>query len=285
MKVEAYKCTICGRLHEVKNDATTCYRACKKEKTKRDAEAALQENLSTLLNYPRLNATSLPHLTELCKETIKKVWGIDAKLTIEATNGYRPDMSCSHAAPIGKKTNWLGKPEDGPTHYPGLQGRVDGSFKESTNPNAPTTAGDFFSSSFSRDGIKGVCVHSGSGTPSDFGYDITLFLDDFPLLKESVEAVLVKERELKEHIAELQGVVTDSISTDTEISKLILAKKELNTQITSLQHSLYLNNNKYNEIVNSRYMNSCNKFIKSAQDDFREWKKKTMGGDLIPKRG
>lgn len=110
---------------------------------------------------------------------------------------YEKQASNSHSAPQNGETNWGGKKKDVPRGYPGLVGRIEGHFVEplrrfkrwnnkseflhSFSELCDSTHG--FSGSDDIFQMKGVHSGTGGGGPVRFGYSVTLFIDDFPLLK------------------------------------------------------------------------------------------------------
>lgn len=97
---------------------------------------------------------------------------------------YSQMVSCTHAAPRGKPTNFFCKPEL-PTHYPGVFGRVW------LKKLQLTPQSEFFLDSSGQ-----IMLHTGTGGAGSYGgpwcreqiktdehiysYDARVFLDDFP---------------------------------------------------------------------------------------------------------
>jgi hypothetical protein len=90
-------------------------------------------------------------------------------LSVKVTGRFSYHISNSHSAPIGKPLNWGSKPGI-PTGYPGFAGditwQLDGEYQ-----------------SFGSDVMQGTGINTGSGGGRGhhgFGYDMKLFLDDWP---------------------------------------------------------------------------------------------------------
>jgi hypothetical protein len=111
---------------------------------------------------------------------------------------YNEKVSCSHHAPFGQNTNWGGKHEDRPKHYPGWSGRIWVGFSKNLiskghclNPGQP---------------LARIGIHTGTGGGGQYnlptaiknklapnqnlqdycdpwGWDVKIFLDDWPSLK------------------------------------------------------------------------------------------------------
>jgi hypothetical protein len=84
---------------------------------------------------------------------------------------YSQQVSNSHSAPRGKKTNWCGsKDKEGiPHHYPGWQGRI--SFQTSHDLG------------FGSDTFRGTGIHTGTGgggTNNTYSYECKMFAEDWP---------------------------------------------------------------------------------------------------------
>jgi len=147
-------------------------------------------------DYIRLNLKELSDFPKMLVEKAFEFLNIEIKdlsLRLNFT-----DVSNSHGAPIGKKTNWGGRDPDEPRSYLGWQGQIycvvlD---KRENNHYWSTSAGQvlFGSGQFYDkygNGFNGF--HTGTGCPgypngnSAMNISFYFFLDDFPLLKSNYE--------------------------------------------------------------------------------------------------
>lgn len=216
MKIEAYKCTECNSIHQVKKDATACIRKCKSTAKKKAKEIEIAKMLIELRNYARLNATSISHFEELVSDAATTLWG--GEFSIKFDVKYYDHISNSHEAPMGLSTNWCARDKDQPTGYPGFQGN----FKYTSK--GCKKLGFWGNEYFDKwNGITGINVCNAS---------VKLFLQDFPL----IEANMVQYKKLQEQAKidtnTLTNLLKVSISTDDTV-------KTLNAEIESSQLELY----------------------------------------------
>lgn len=128
----------------------------------------LRNNLSDINDFPRL-------LTEKCKEW----YNIDVtELSLNLTFGE--NISNTHSSPIDGARNWDFGNDSLPKGYPGWVGRITGSF--SSQAFSHKSISDFLKEYF-------VCINTGTGCGGRFDefsifIGISLFLQDFPLLRE-----------------------------------------------------------------------------------------------------
>lgn len=108
---------------------------------------------------------------------------------------YSRLASNSHVCPKGGVINWCGKDDTKPTGYPGWTTHVNGSLKRNRNhlSNYP------YAAALNAVGLK---TNSGGGGNESWGYGITIFLDDWPGLKQTI-----LEMEAEEIVARLKGTV------------------------------------------------------------------------------
>ena len=165
-------------------------------KAKEDAViAAEQKRLQNESNvekkdWVRLNATDVTDVAKLIEEKAKEFWGIESIIDINVTFGQ---VSNSHGAPIGKKTNWSRQNKDYPTSFFGWSGRIKGSLinYKSTKKHMESVGDVLFNNYTGGTGFRGF--HTTSGCPGsivgDYPMDIGFyfFLEDFPKLAESYE--------------------------------------------------------------------------------------------------
>ena len=106
---------------------------------------------------------------------------------------YSPYVSNTHVCPEGGVTNWGS--EDGlPTGYKGWATHANGTLKRNKNHQ-----GDYpYSSALNAVGLK---TGSGGGGNESWGYGVSIFLDDWPGLKHTVDLM-----ERDQIVAKLKGV-------------------------------------------------------------------------------
>ena len=101
--------------------------------------------------------------------------------------------SNSHRCPKNGVTNWGGDQPNTPKGYPGLRGRIDIRYEESTYDNiskARMKRGhqvlDFSNL------LEMLCINTGTGGGGahHLGYDVTLFSDDFPNISEMADPII-----------------------------------------------------------------------------------------------
>jgi len=165
-------------------------------KAKEDAVIAEEQNkLAQESNlekkdWIRLNATDVADIAKLIEEKAKEFWGIESIIDINVTFGQ---VSNSHDAPIGKKTNWSGRNKDYPTSFLGWSGRIKGSLinYKSTKKHMESVGDILFNQYGTATGFRGFHTSSGcpgsvvGNNPMDIGF--YFFLEDFPKLAESYE--------------------------------------------------------------------------------------------------
>jgi len=165
-------------------------------KAKEDAAIAEEQNkLAQESNlekkdWVRLNATDVADISKLIEEKAKEFWGIESIIDINVTFGQ---VSNSHGAPIGKKTNWSGQNKDYPTSFFGWSGRIKGSLinYKSTKKHMESVSDTLFNNYSVGTGFRGFHTSSGcpgsiaGNNPMDIGF--YFFLEDFPKLAESYE--------------------------------------------------------------------------------------------------
>lgn len=150
-------------------------------------------NDNPILCFP----TSL--LTSVWKDYINK----DYKFTISFSRmRYKSHCSNSHDAPLGKATNWGGREDGIPTGYAGLWGRVHLNFESKDNRMVLNAEGikrykqntntknysSFIYDPRPTDTLRKlrVCTGSGGGGNLELSYAVTLFLDDWIGLQNTV---------------------------------------------------------------------------------------------------
>jgi hypothetical protein len=183
-------------------------------KAKADAIIAAEQNkLAQESNlekkdWVRLNATDVADIAKLIEEKAKEFWGIESIIDINVTFGQ---VSNSHGAPIGKKTNWSGQNKDYPTSFFGWSGRIKGSLinYKSTKKHMESVSGILFNNYGVGTGFRGFHTSSGcpgsvvGNYPMDIGF--YFFLEDFPKLAESYELFKTEFKKIIDHKYKLQS--------------------------------------------------------------------------------
>jgi hypothetical protein len=107
---------------------------------------------------------------------------------------YNKNASNSHVHPDNGVGNWYGKDPSKPSGYKGWTGHVEGTLKRSKANSSSYPYGAALNA-------VGIKTGSGGGGNENWGYGITLFLDDWPGLKAAVD-----EMEKDEIVSKLKGV-------------------------------------------------------------------------------
>jgi len=162
-------------------------------------------------DWVRLNATNVSEIENLIVEKAKEFWGFDCEVDINVTFGQ---VSNSHAAPIGKKTNWSSSDKNYPTSFLGWSGRIKAwlrNYKKSKNSGESANS-LLFGSYYGGGGGPGFRgFHTSSGCPGDAGgqYPMDIgfyfFLEDFPKLAESYELFKTEYQKIINHKGNLQS--------------------------------------------------------------------------------
>jgi hypothetical protein len=183
-------------------------------KAKEDAViAAEQRKLAEKSNlekkdWVRLNATNVSEIENLIVQKAKEFWGFDCEVDINVTFGQ---VSNSHGAPIGEKTNWSSHNKNYPTSFLGWSGRIIASiknYKKSKN-SSESVSSLLFGNYGGGVGFRGF--HTSSGCPGDAGgqYPMDIgfyfFLQDFPKLVESYELFKIEYQKIIDHKINLQS--------------------------------------------------------------------------------
>lgn len=238
MKIEAYQCQHCKKVFTDESKYNKCVTACAKKAEQALVKTEVDNKRQDLVNYPRLNATSVEHLKQLvleCSDQLSKAG--DAKIIeIEFDVSYSGHASNTHSAPIGGKSNFEKKPHL-PTGYPALVGKC---YYRYDSPN---------NRSFSVGGIRGINCGCGNGTGNN-GYEIytTLFLDDFPLIKQAIQEEQAKIQQAQEVSAKLYEQFHLAVTEDSVIVDLNKNISHLTNEIAKLQKDLanvYAHKSKY----------------------------------------
>lgn len=212
-EVKVYICPETGKKCRSRAEAERSAAAAIKAKEE-DAIVAEQRKLIEKSNlekkdWVRLNATNVSEIENLIVQKAKEFWGFDCEVDINVTFGQ---VSNSHAAPIGEKTNW-GSNNNYPTSFLGWSGRIKAwlrNYKKSKNISDSVGSllfDDYYADS-EKPGFRGF--HTGTGCPGDAGgqYPMDIgfyfFLEDFPKLAESYELFKIEYQKIIDHKINLQ---------------------------------------------------------------------------------
>lgn len=95
------------------------------------------------------------------------------------TGIYEPKHSNSHNCPRNGVSNWCGNRDDLPKSYPGFKVRIYGKLVRPPQHNYRYPYSDALN-------IVGILTGSGGGGNDNFNYVGSIFLDDWPGLKEQI---------------------------------------------------------------------------------------------------
>ena len=228
MKIEAYQCQHCKKVFTDESKYNKCVVACTKKAEQVVAKQEVDSKRQDLVNYPRLNATSIEHLKQLvleCSEQLSKA-GEAKTIEIDFDVSYSGHASNTHSAPIGGKSNFEKKPHL-PTGYPALTGKCWYRYDSYKNHG------------FSVGGIRGINCGCGNGTGNN-GYEIytTLFLDDFPLIRQAIMDEQAKIQQAEDVAAKLYEQYNLAVTEDPVIVDLDKNISHLTNEIAKLQKDL-----------------------------------------------
>jgi hypothetical protein len=191
-KVQAWQCKHTGKLFpieqekEYKRHTGRAYRTIAAQKKEARERAEFNEWLAT----EKLKCKTLDQVAEFLTKNFNRLntynYGYrNGKkpiiVSIKITGEYRDRVSNTHSCPRNGVTNW-GSKADKPKGYPGIYGRIEIKVQNKDNY-----------SGFLSDYLGPADVHTGSGGHGD--YDVTLWLDDWPGLKETVEKQIAEYNE------------------------------------------------------------------------------------------
>jgi hypothetical protein len=189
-QVPSYACSLCDGLSQTPDAAAACYAKCAKAKAKEDKDKKRRANWEVNMNRLRLEATSVGHVKELIVEHAKRFFGVS--MEILELDVYFTDVSCSHNAPIGEKTNWGGR-EKGPRTFPGWSGNIKIKWKKNGRGHRNEVI-DSPSELFDWSGLRGLHTGSGGGGGGQYEYGFSFFLQDFPKMAEMYKELQVLEK-------------------------------------------------------------------------------------------
>ena len=257
--VQAFECAYCGKLHKEESKLKACEKKCKKTKITAEEEKAQLQARQELRDYVRLNAESVEDICRMSEEVSEKVLGLCfiKKMTLNVR--YTEHASNSHSAPIGELSNWERK-ADKPTGYPALTGNISVVYNK--EPKG-------FGSEFTNH-IAGIRTGSG-GYRSDkdgyeVGYDVTLWLDDFPKIKQKVEETQKQIEVFSVLKTNLKSQYELEVDSDEEISFLIGEREIIEAKIRELQAAASAKTDKIYEIKREKYLNEKELTLKQERE-------------------
>ena len=165
--------------------------------TQRDARNEALEALGKVTTISELKKAVMAQYTNMMIAS----WGTDTKKIAIAKKirmvdfhltklRYEERTSNTHACPRNGVTNWGCKDADGPRGYPGFSGRINYALI------VPKSFDGWFAD-FSNT-LQQFGIHTGSGGAGNvgpkgsdkYGYDVKVFVDDFPSISAHVDEVL-----------------------------------------------------------------------------------------------
>ncbi len=233
MKVEVFKCSVCGKLHEQEKELKVCLKQHEAKAKEKSSDEKLKQQQEYLSNYVRLNATCLADILPLTNEVIGKLSGgkiVGVGVTFHYIN-YNVMLSNSHSCPLNGVTNWGGK-EDKPKGYPGYSG----SFKfvqqlKGKQDSYPKRAYDDQYNSY----ILGVNTGTGNGNETGgFSGSFSIFIDDFPLIKERIQKFKESCDGYALHFHSLQSEIKGNVDGDVFCQTTSKEIEEINKKIAEL---------------------------------------------------
>jgi hypothetical protein len=265
--IKAYQCPICESIHALQSEAKSCEKDCKAYAKADEIEKARVANIQYWRNYPRLNATCLQDIIDMSIEASAQICPKSKLKSISFDVRYTEKASNSHSCPVDGVTNWCNRDKDSPESYPGLTGSIKFEYE---NYNKKKT--DIIEK---WNGVVGINTGSG-GYGSDGGrYSVTLFMDDFPLIKAKIDQERENVRAYQNLVSAEQAKFHEEVTTDkeyldakVEIEKLQLQINNLNNSIGVYRQSLIRISNNYktphNKILDETFNAFSNEFIKVA---------------------
>ncbi len=228
--VEAFECQYCKTLYRSLSEMDFCEGACLEVKQEEQVQEDLDAIRAELQNYVRLNAESIEDIEQMCIDISKKLFPESPLKSMELNVRYKDHASNTHSWPLDGVENFRGE-KGKPTGYPALTGRI--SFEYVKEPSG------FGSDIFSWGGIIGVNTGSGgSGSRNTYSYDVSLWLDDFPKIKEKVDECLKNNEDFCRFFTQQVKLKADTVDADQFIKELDIDIKALQEQIQELRVKL-----------------------------------------------
>ena len=271
MKIEVFKSEYTGELFEKEIDYKLHIEKYKEEIKQDVIRAKISAKATELKETPRLTATSIEDFRQKAFSAITELnkGNPDQLVCLDLKNLRFTDVSNSHSAPIGKKTNWSQKESNEPTSYKGWYGTITIVFSEEKNTGDNRDRVERFTEQF-----PGINTGSGGYRGKEYNgfkgyiveYELQLYLDDFPLIKKEYEEYirlqekrqewqiafhkLYEEYNRKDNIlntyssthlkllheskdldSKIKNISADKLARETENKQIILAKFPFEEQI------------------------------------------------------
>jgi len=213
----------------------------KKYQLEKTNKLKIKYNTDNYRNFPRLNATSFSEYVKLCIEYINKInegIGITYSGLKFHSLYYSENLSNSHSSPIGMPTNWSGKAEL-PTGYPGWRGRVTFKKEYVLSKKKYMSSSDYSEINDIYKGILGLNTGTGGGGYEECSYDVSLFIDDFPLIKEKYNRLSYLKEKKEAHTSEVNKKIYDAIENDSLDERMRNRRHNLEKYISELNNKRY----------------------------------------------
>ena len=228
--VQAFACPVCEEIYKTEQAASKCEVACTQAKIDLEEEKQLEAQFFQLRNYVRLNAESVEDICKMSMEISKKLNKSQYIKEMTLHVRYVEHASNSHSSPIGQPTNWERK-SDKPTGYPALYGNILFTY----NKGGKLSGSDIFSE-WGDQGIVGINTGTGGSRSGNntYGYDVTLWLDDFPKIKERIEKLHENINEFHDFEMGIHKQYSDILEEDIQFKTKHAQVKALNEEILAL---------------------------------------------------
>lgn len=173
----AYECEFCNDTFSTKSGATRHEKKCRAMAEKEAKHDKNRKIISDLKNYVRFNAETVDDIPRLMSEQFVELFGEEGKnITIEITNcSFNENISITHSAPIGVKSEFRSTKS-----FPGFYGRIIYNISEF----------NYLLRKFDDrlyENLSTVFAGINTGTGGGGSYELRLYLDDFPKIKEQRE--------------------------------------------------------------------------------------------------
>lgn len=220
-KIELFQCPKCDESYDSRVKAFSCMEKCFVKEAKDKASNRVWDKKRNKL---RLEAASVSEVLDLIVKYAYEFFG--AKLKITDSNLQFGMVSCSHNAPIGKKTNWGGQHADLPREYLGWSGNLTGKWITNGKDRWGEKM-DGFTRLTEGGGLAGIHTGCFNGGRGHFDGEFRFFLDDFPKLKEKYtqyKKLQAKEKAMQEQEAlqtkKVDALVETMVTQDDVIADL-----------------------------------------------------------------
>lgn len=246
--IEGFECEFCNKLHKTEAKAKACEKKCSKTKQTLKQQIEMRKARNELCDYVRLNAQSVEDICRMSVELSHKLLQNCHLLDMQLNVGYTGNTSNSHSAPIGKEMNWDRK-ADKPLGFPALTGTITLIYNQ-----RPSGFGSEFCSI-----IKGI--HTGSGgfqsekSGYQVGYGVTLWLDDFPKIKEKIENVQNQIDDYEDLKTSLSDMFYKQVEEDSDVNALKAEVKDIEVEINKLRGEVSTSIGQIEVLKNERYLN------------------------------